>query len=198
MIRLTIARHGNTFLPEETPRRIGARTDLPLVASGIAQAEALARHFRSRDIAFQTIFCGPLRRTRQTAAIIADRLGTPTIRVAEWLGEIDYGPDESQEEAAVRKRVGQEALDRWESEGIEAPGWEVRREWRLAQWQRVLADPPPGHTLFVTSNGAARFALLALRLPRLPPLKLATGAYGEIAAEPMGAWSVPRWNITPD
>ena len=31
MRTLIIARHGNTFRPGETPTRVGARTDLPLV-----------------------------------------------------------------------------------------------------------------------------------------------------------------------
>ncbi|MGA3882329.1 histidine phosphatase family protein, partial [Bacillus pumilus] len=40
-----IVRHGNTFAAGEPPRRIGARTDLPLTAQGQAQAEALGAHF---------------------------------------------------------------------------------------------------------------------------------------------------------
>ncbi|HBH26642.1 MAG TPA: hypothetical protein DDX54_04495 [Rhodospirillaceae bacterium] len=40
---LIIARHGNTFAPGAEPRRVGGRTDLPLVAKGRAQAQALGR-----------------------------------------------------------------------------------------------------------------------------------------------------------
>ena len=39
----TIVRHGNTFDGNEPVRRIGARTDLPLVASGFDQARALGQ-----------------------------------------------------------------------------------------------------------------------------------------------------------
>ena len=35
MTRLVIVRHGNTFEAGEPPRRIGARTDLPLTATGV-------------------------------------------------------------------------------------------------------------------------------------------------------------------
>ena len=38
--RLLIARHGNTFQPDETPKRLGLQ-DIPLVESGLAQGRAL-------------------------------------------------------------------------------------------------------------------------------------------------------------
>lgn len=44
---LIIARHGNTFGPDDTPTRVGARTDLPLVESGIQQARLLGTHLRA-------------------------------------------------------------------------------------------------------------------------------------------------------
>ena len=58
MTRLVIVRHGNTFEAGEPPRRIGARTDLPLTATGVAQAEALARHFAANGVSFDRVFCG--------------------------------------------------------------------------------------------------------------------------------------------
>ena len=41
-----VVRHGNTFEADEQPRRIGARTDLPLTAKGVEQARALGRRTR--------------------------------------------------------------------------------------------------------------------------------------------------------
>ncbi|HAO37083.1 MAG TPA: histidine phosphatase family protein, partial [Hyphomonas sp.] len=38
MARLIIVRHGNTFDKGDTVTRVGGRTDLPLSASGLAQA----------------------------------------------------------------------------------------------------------------------------------------------------------------
>ena len=71
MPTLYIARHGNTFEAGETPRRIGRGTDLPLVASGRAQAAALGECFTAQKIAFDKIFSAPLKRTRETADAIA-------------------------------------------------------------------------------------------------------------------------------
>ncbi len=42
-VTLYIVRHGNTFEPDEPPRRIGRRTDLPLVESGRAKEDKLGQ-----------------------------------------------------------------------------------------------------------------------------------------------------------
>ncbi len=91
MTRLVIVRHGNTFEAGETPRRIGARTDLPLTAAGLEQAEALGRHFCAQ--------WHPLRpgAVERTAAHADDRpqLSWATrdrIEPASFLTEVDHGP----------------------------------------------------------------------------------------------------------
>lgn len=173
-MRAFIVRHGNTFAPDEAPRRIGAGTDLPLVESGRVQARALAEHFAARGIRFDRCLCSPLRRTRETAAIIAPYAD---IEPADWLREIDHGPDEDRIEAEVIARIGADALAAWEERAEAPPGWIVDADARLAAWRDWLAAPKAQSTLLVTSNGAARFALLALGLP---PAKLRTGSHGMI------------------
>ena len=44
MIKLIIARHGNTFNKGETPTRVGSRTDIPLVDSGKEQAKLIGEY----------------------------------------------------------------------------------------------------------------------------------------------------------
>lgn len=178
-LTITIVRHGNTFGGHEEPRRIGARTDLPLVASGVAQAQALGRAFATRT--FDRALAAPLRRTRETIAPIAG--GTP-VETVDWLAEIDHGPDEDQPETAVQARIGPAALAAWDARGEAPDGWIVDAEARLAGWRALYASGS-GHVLIVTSNGAARFALLADAALRteaagLPSLKLRTGAWGTI------------------
>ncbi len=190
MRRAFIVRHGNTFAPGEAPRRIGARTDLPLVESGRAQALALREHFARASIAFDRVLTSPLERTRETAVLIApDRLAEPT----DWLREIDHGPDEDRSEEDVIARIGREALNIWEQSAEPPPDWVVDAPARLAAWRDWLATPEGETTLIVTSNGAARFALLALDLP---PAKLRTGAYSEIAWDDANARLVD-WDIRP-
>lgn len=178
---VTIVRHGNTFEPGEPPRRIGARTDLPLVASGQAQARALGAALQGFDRAL----AAPLLRTRATAeAILAAQPDAPAIEHADWLTEIDHGPDEGATEDAVLARIGHDALAAWDAEARVPDGWSVDAERRLAGWRDLWAHGA-GRVLIVTSNGAARFALrsdaaLWRQAAALPTLKLRTGAYGVI------------------
>lgn len=185
---LVIVRHGNTFMPGEPPRRIGARTDLPLVESGRAQAQSLGRYFARERYTFDRVLTSPLLRTRETAALAApDRPAD----FADWLREIDHGPDENRTEEEVIARIGADALAAWEREGTAPAGWSVDAERRVAAWRRLLAETT-GTTLVVTSNGTARFALRALGLP---PAKIRTGAYGVFETAP------PRlrfWDRRPD
>jgi broad specificity phosphatase PhoE len=185
MTRLVIVRHGNTFEAGEPPRRIGARTDLPLTATGVAQAEALARHFAANGVTFDRVLSGELQRTRRTADAIA--AGQP-IETSAFLTEIDHGPDEGQPETAVIERIGNDAITLWETQWIAPEGWEVGAQWRLVAWREFVARAaaetlPHGTILLVTSNGAARFALAAMGLKpgeNRAGVKFRTGSYGVV------------------
>jgi probable phosphoglycerate mutase len=185
---VTIVRHGNTFDAGEQARRIGARTDLPLVASGLEQARALGRSFAEQGLIFDRALAAPLRRTRATIdSILAGQPQTPAVESVDWLTEIDHGPDERQIESDVVARIGHDALVAWDKEARVPDGWIVNSDRRIAGWQD-LWKTGRGHVLIVTSNGAARFALLSDERLRgqasaLPSLKLRTGAYGSIARE---------------
>ncbi len=184
-LTLTIVRHGDTFAPGEAPRRIGARTDLPLVASGRAQARALGATFAGEGLRVDRLLAAPLRRTRETAALLATALADkPVVETADWLAEIDHGPDEDRPEAEVLARIGAAALAGWNDDLVAPPGWTVDAPARLAAWRGVMTQGT-GHLLLVTSNGAARFALaadagLAAQARSLTSPKLRTGAWGRI------------------
>lgn len=201
-----VVRHGNTFEAGEPPRRIGARTDLPLTARGVEQAQALGRHFAGKGWEFAQALVSPLRRTRETAAaILAAQTGAaPELPAAEFLREIDHGPDENATEDAVAARIGRAALAAWDSRAAPPPGWTVNGESRVAAWRALFAGSAAegGPVLLVTSNGAARFALLAEPALRraaaaLPSLKLATGSYGVIARDETGELAIRAWGVTP-
>lgn len=195
-----IVRHGNTFAPGEAPRRIGLRTDIPLVASGQDQARALGAAFAG-DAPFDHIFTSPLRRTRETAELIgAQQAKPPPAQPCDWLAEIDHGPDEDQPEDVVQARIGAAALTAWDAAATPPPGWTVDAEPRLQSW-RALLEQASGRILIVTSNGAARFALLAhpdLReqAALLPSMKLRTGAWGCIVRDDAGL-RIDAWDVRP-
>jgi broad specificity phosphatase PhoE len=194
--RLIIVRHGNTFDKGDVVTRVGGRTDLPLSVSGLAQAEALARHFASH--VFATARSGPLKRTRETAAaILAAQANPPELLTDLFLREIDYGPDENRPEEDVIARIGKPALEAWERDFIPPPGWRVDPAAIIGNWQETFAElrDQAGDHLIVTSNGIARFALSAAGATGLEG-KLATAAWGVIALEGEEA-RVTEWNVRP-
>jgi len=88
-LRLLLVRHGQTaWNLGAGPERFRGRTDLPLDATGEAQAEAVARRLAAVRIA--AIYASPLRRARQTVAPLADRLGL-SVQSHEGLTDINYG-----------------------------------------------------------------------------------------------------------
>jgi len=75
MTTLIIARHGNTFTAGQTPTRVGARTDLPLVDSGIEQAQRLGKWMKENGYIPEITYCSELKRTKQTAEIALQQIG---------------------------------------------------------------------------------------------------------------------------
>ncbi|MGE3953818.1 MAG: histidine phosphatase family protein [Parachlamydiales bacterium] len=116
-MRLLLARHGNTFGPGDTPFQVGSKTDLPLVESGRAQAQALGEALC--DLPIAAIYSGSLRRQRETAEIAARAMGyTGELLTTEALNEIDYGPWEG--------KTGPELIEGWPEAYTE---WQERGTW---------------------------------------------------------------------
>ncbi|WP_010184552.1 histidine phosphatase family protein [Sphingomonas sp. PAMC 26605] len=197
-LSVTIVRHGDTFAPGDTPRRIGARTDLPLVASGREQAESLGRVLAGSGQVFDRALTAPLTRSRETLALIlAAHSAPPPVETADWLNEIDHGPDEDMPESAVIARIGADAIAAWDRDAHAPDGWSVDADRRLAGWRALWASDA-GNIVLVTSNGAARFALLSdpglrAQAAALPTLKLRTGSFGTIVRAD-GCLRLRDWN----
>lgn len=205
MSTVYIVRHGNTFDAGDTVTRVGARTDLGLSMSGLAQAQALAAHFAD-DVAggFSEAYCSPLLRTRQTAEVIlATQSSQPPLEMLEFLREVDYGPDENQPEAAVIARIGSDALQLWETRAIPPQGWQIDTKIIIEAWgelfQAIAERQPDRPVLVVTSNGIARFALThAVPGPGANhDIKLKTGAFGRFRIGADGTVTVQAWNVRP-
>lgn len=197
---LIIARHGNTFTPEQTPTRVGARTDLPLVESGEGQALKLGHHFKAEKLIPDVVFTSALRRTVDTARLICvTMMCTAPATPLDFLNEIDYGPDENKPEADVKVRLGELALKRWDELGEMPAEWSPRPDEITESWLGFLkhceTEFQNKTILVVTSNGIARFVLNCAENGDTCPLKLATGAYGILKYDKN--WVVTDWNIRP-
>ena len=204
MTILIIARHGNTFTAGQTPTRVGGRTDLPLVETGHEQATKLGKWLKDNNFIPETTYCSNLLRTKETAELAIKQLGHPQPAFPlEIFNEVDYGPDENQTEDNVIKRIGHDALTKWDTNAIVPEGWNFNPDDCIQNWenfaQHILEDDQDT-ILVVTSNGIARFAPhLACdfeEFKKKHPLKLSTGALGLLKFED-NKWHIVDWNVKP-
>jgi ribonuclease H / adenosylcobalamin/alpha-ribazole phosphatase len=144
----TILRHGETPLSIE--KRFSGRGDAALTDRGNAQAQAAAE--RLSRVAFDVIVSSPLRRTRQTAEVVAARLGAEVV-VEDGFAETDFG----EWEGATFGEIGKsspDALRAWlDDPNIAPPGGEsmVSTAKRVAAArERAIAAYPDAKVLIVT------------------------------------------------
>lgn len=205
--RLLIARHGNTFGPNDQVTRVGT-TDLPLVESGLQQGYRLGTYLKQHQLLPKVIFTSQLQRAIQTAEQAQSAMQTSLpIHPLAIFNEIDYGPDENQPEEQVVARIGKTALAAWETEARVPAGWNVDPQEIIRNWQTFanqLIQEHAGKTILViTSNGIARFApyltddFVAFRAQH--SIKISTGAVCIFEKIPTrGPWTCIAWNIKPD
>lgn len=166
MTKILLARHGNTFGPGDTPVWVGGKEDLPLVESGKAQARALGEALAAAGLTPGRIVCGPLKRTRRAAEIVAGLTGfAGTPEIDERLKEIDYGSWGGKSNDEIVAEFGQEALDSWDKHHRRPDGadWSPDEITLKANALAAMRDAAQGPlTLVVTSNGVLRYMHAAL------------------------------------
>ncbi|MCB1530871.1 MAG: histidine phosphatase family protein [Rhodospirillales bacterium] len=205
MTTLIIARHGNTFGPGDTPTRVGARTDLPLVESGRKQARAIGKFLKDNRMIPDVVYASELARAQETAKIAIRESGiTNPVFTLDIFNEIDYGPDENKPEEDVIARIGKDALKDWNEKAIVPEGWKADPDRIIRHWidfaDQVKAHDDNETVLVVTSNGIARFA------PHITGdfegfiqnhgIKISTGALCIFNFKD-GNWIVREWNLRP-
>jgi broad specificity phosphatase PhoE len=206
---LLLARHGNTFEASEAATWVGARTDLPLTAKGREQAGALGAALQPLRPRLKRIVAGPLKRTREHAAIAARAIGFDApVDIDERLREIDYGAWENKTSDQIRADGGEAELTAWDKRGVwpSAPVWAPPPEAiaaNAAEIAKELAGAFSGEdaALVVTSNGILRFFLKLVPaafdgMAADGKLKVATGHCCALTFED-GAWRVASWNRQP-
>lgn len=113
-----LLRHGETVLTPEKRFSGSGGSDPELSATGRHQAACAAEAFAARGTV-QEIVSSPLRRCRETAGAVADRLGLP-VRIEDGLRETDFGAWEGLTFAEVRERFGTD-LSTWLASSDVAP-----------------------------------------------------------------------------
>ncbi len=99
MLRIFLARHGQNL--DNARGILNGRRDEPLTDLGIAQARVVADKIRNANLHFEHIYCSPLSRAADTAAVIAETVRGPEPVVWPELTERDFGAMTGQEQSRI-------------------------------------------------------------------------------------------------
>jgi probable phosphoglycerate mutase len=151
--QLLLVRHGETDWNRD--RRFQGHADQPLNDAGREQARALADELAGEQIDF--IYTSDLVRARETANIVAARLGAEVV-VRSELREIDVGDWEGLTWPEIEERHPEGARS-WHEQG---QGWasgetyDELGERIIAALRRIAADHPDQSVLVVGHGGTVR------------------------------------------
>jgi probable phosphoglycerate mutase len=144
-----LLRHGRT---EHTPeRRYSGRNDLPLSATGRAEAQAAAK--RAEELGIEVVVASPLPRARETAEVVAAALGL-AVQYDDDLVELDFGRLEGLTAEEARREHPLATRRFAEGVTVAAPGGEsiadVAR--RVARARSRILREHAGRTVLVVSH----------------------------------------------
>ncbi|WP_445520146.1 bifunctional RNase H/acid phosphatase [Streptomyces sp. NEAU-174] len=164
-----LLRHGETPLTPEKRFSGSGGTDPALSDVGRHQAERVAAALAARGT-IQAVVASPLRRCRETAEVVARRLGLD-VRVEEGLRETDFGDWEGLTFAEVKERYPDD-LDAWLASTEVAPtgGGEsfAAVTHRVALARDKLIARYPGRTVLLVTHVTPIKTLVRLALGAPP------------------------------
>lgn len=190
-----LLRHGDSS-PDSVRRFIG-RSDHPLNATGLAQAEWWRRELA--HIPFGHICCSDLQRSVETARIIGQQIGTP-LTILPDLREIDLGSWDGMPVREVRRLFPREFERRGaDLAGYRPPGGESFADLaaRAVPAFETIVHTAEEHLLIVGHAGVNRMILChLLGMPQANLFQLGQ-EYGclNIIRSMAGLWVVERVNI---
>lgn len=203
---LILARHGNTFGPDDTPVWVGANEDLPLVDKGLEQSRAIGEALRELHQLPDRILAGPLKRTRHGARLVGEICGfTGKVEIDDRLKEIDYGVWGGKSDAEISESWGESAITDWRERSIvpTGAGWSPTVETLKSNVRSVLDTVSRDRSedmvvLVLTSNGVLRYfhALLAGENASTEDAKVKTGHLGAVRIT-ADSRELLAWNLSP-
>ena len=149
MSTILLVRHGETDWNRDA--RFQGHADPPLNERGREQARALAERLAAEPLA--AVYTSPLQRARETAEIVAARVGLP-VESVDGVREVDVGSWSGLTRTEIEERFP-EAFARWLGNG---PGWEDGETYeemgeRVLAALEELARRHPGEVVLVVTHG---------------------------------------------
>lgn len=181
---LYMVRHGTTTMNVEN--RYRGRRDVPLDAQGWADAVEAARALSPVKLA--AVYAGPLRRTINTAQVVADECRIPDVRILHGLTNVDYGAWEgmTSEEAAMYDPVAFQLYKTDPDQAICPNGERLAdAQARVMEAIRLIGERHAGERV----AGVTHAVMIRLAVADLQ------GAHGEGWRIPVGRGSLTRFEI---
>jgi len=199
---LVLVRHGATAHTAEGRFSGCTGSDPELSDVGRGQAQLLAAQLRllhaPPERRIDAVAASPIRRARETAAMVAEELGLP-VQPEDDLREIDFGAWEGRTPEDVRWRWADQLARFRADAGLAPPGGESVADVadRVRRTRDRLARQHPGRAVLVVSH------LYPVRLSVLDALGAPLEAVHRMVHEPasvseirslQGAWTLVRYN----
>ncbi|MDB5801025.1 MAG: Phosphoglycerate mutase [Rhodocyclales bacterium] len=188
-------RHGETDWNVE--RRLQGHEDIPLNATGVLQARALAAALSAAR--FDAIYSSDLTRALHTAEQVGTRLGVP-VTVLPAIRERNFGVFQglTRHEAELRFPEMQAKVTSREPDFIPPEGESLRQCFeRIARVLDSLADSHDGQTILLIAHGgvldAARRFVTGMPLNAPRDFELGNAALNWLARVD-GLWALENWN----
>lgn len=209
-MKIILSRHGNTFSTTDPVIWVGATQDLPLVDLGLLQAKCLAQALQKAEIHPKAVYCGPLKRTRDYAAIVLEQLHSSRKSIVDTrLNEIDYGNWAGLTNTQIQELDEDKELSAWENLSVwpKIATWKgspshMIKEIREFSKDLITQYQSTDTILVVSSNGRLRYFLKLI--PGLfewhvknNAFKVATGNICLLTYENR-KWQMKFWNKKPD
>ena len=201
--KITFVRHGLSTANHEGI--VQGQKDYPLHSKGVKQAELLAHHWADLGRTFDQIITSPLRRAKDTAAVIASTLSTPFVEDPIWL-ERSFGAAEGKAYTQIGDYLS-----------IKAKGW--TRNDPIFMHSETESDLLKRATIGVNSIllenhrdilvvshggilGAAMRSILGIPLPQVdirpPGFHFDNTGYSELSFDPDASrWQILAHNLKP-
>ena len=186
---VVLLRHGQTAWNQE--RRFLGRTDVPLDAQGLREAQAVARHLARLPLA--AVFSSPLSRAEETARAVAAPHALPVLAVPDLI-ELHQGELEGQPGSALVQQHPA-LLARWlvDPGPVRLPGGETLLECQqrgLAAIEAIAQGAQPGRLTVIVSHqmviASALCAMQALPLRRFREMSHDNAAFSVLDQDRAG------------
>lgn len=208
-MKLILARHGNTFRPDESAYYVGAQHDLPLVDYGLVQAQEIGKALAKLTQPITAVYAGPLLRMQATARnALTAMQSSLELMIDDRLNELDYGLWSGLTSQQVREKFGDHEYENWEKKSL----WPAAGQWaesekevieRITQFAQNLTQRHASDEtiLVVASNGCLRYFLhlvaeaFAEKVAQ-GQLKIGTGHLCQLQYI-QEKWRIEYWNRAP-